>query len=66
MITELSILKEHYKRVEEDKDRALKTLKIPKSKSVMYSTIQFEIRNRIPDLTEEQVEEVAKLIGEYR
>jgi len=71
-IKEEAFLKHYYKRVEEEKDEALKRFIITKE---MFPTVQlsqfeptvlFGIRDRLPDLTEEQVEEVAKLIGEYR
>jgi len=71
-MTEKTFMDEYYKGVEEDKGRALETFIITKE---MFPTVQlsefeptllFEIRDRIPDLTEEQVEEVAKMIDEYR
>ena len=53
-------------RLNEHAEKAMEGLKIPESTPNIYFTIQSEIRDRLPSLTEEEIEEVAKLIEEYR
>ncbi len=61
-------IQEEEKALEEENiEKAIESLRIPESKPMMCpNTVEMEIRDRLPNLTEEEVKEVAALIDEYR
>ncbi len=62
-------LEEFYMLEKKDRDKALESLDISKiidTPTVMYPNIDWEIKERLPNLSDEEIGIVIELIEEYR